>query len=436
MSDIEKNHVSLWFVPIVGLAFASTSLSWSLFNNIIPIFLKETYNLPLKWVGFIMTWDNIIGFFVQPWIGGLSDRTHTRFGRRMPFIIPGMLLGAIFFYVIYLASGIGLYVLLLSIVVFNLSMALYRSPAVSLMPDLIASKDRTIGNGIINLMGGVFAAISLFIGGGLLKAGNTQGAFIFISVGMIVSLIILVIFIREPKIENQVEEKRSVFTILRQEGIKMMKAEDKSLLFMLLAILSWFMAWNAIEAFYSTYVHEVFLPDMNGEQAAGVASKVMFIFPVIFVSITLVGGFLGKWIGRRRTMQIGLTIMTLAIFLGSLVKKESFIGISLSWQTSFTLIFVIAGFGWGLVNINSIVVVWEHSIDNGVGTGFYYAFSSAAAILGPTIAGFLIDVKISFLFPFSIFFLILALIFLFMVKTGEAGERQELIGEAIEEALD
>ena len=432
----DTNTISLKLVPIVGLAFASTSLSWALFNNIVPIFLKETYGIKLALVGFIMTWDNIIAFFIQPWIGSKSDTTKTKYGRRMPFIIPGIILGSIFFFGIYLASSQILFIFLVSIVVFNLSMAIYRSPAVSLMPDLISSKDRTIGNGIVNLMGGIFSGASLFVGGSMLKSGNTAGAFIMVSVGMIVSLLILVAIIKEPVPKDVKKEKgESTLTVLKNEIKRIFQDDDKSLLFMLFAIFSWFVAWNALEAFYSTYVHNVFLPNLDGEVAAGYASDVMFIFPVTFVLVTLIGGFLGKKLGRKNTMKIGLIIMTLSIFLGSLVNENDFLGSSMGWETSFKIIFAFAGIGWGLVNINSIVVVWELSIDNGTGTGMYYAFASAAAIIGPTVAGILMDIQVTLLFPFSITFLIVAILILFLVKTGETGDGV-LIDEAMAEMVD
>ena len=438
MAEKKVKGISLWLVPIVALGFASTQLSWSLFNNVVPLMLQDNYGISLAWVGFIMTWDNILAFFIQPAIGSLSDKTKTRIGKRMPFIVPGIILGSVLFYGIFLASKQALWIFLSTIVLFNLSMALYRSPTVSLLPDVLKSEDRTLGNGIVNLVGGVFSGVSLFVGGGMLAAGNTQGAFLMVSVGMILSLIILFSVIKEKKydLSDVVIEKDNVFTILKREFKRMVRAEDKSMLFMLLAIFFWFVAWNALEAFYSTYVHRTFVPELSGEEASGVASGVMFIFPVVFVVFTLVGGILGKKYGRSRTMKIGLAIMTLAIFLGSLIQANSFLGLTMDWKNAFKIIFAIAGTGWGLVNVNSIVVIWELAVDNGTGTGFYYAFASAAAITGPTVMGLILDININFLFPFSITFLVIAFITLFFVKSGEAGEKDGMLSDALAEITD
>jgi len=434
--------ISLWLVPVVGLAFASTQLSWALFNIAVPIFLKNIYHIPIGWVGFIMTWDNIIGFFVQPYVGSKSDSTRSRIGRRLPYIIPGIILGAIFFYLIQYSRNFPLYVFLSSIVVFNLSMALYRSPAVSLMPDLVAKDQRSIGNGIVNLVGGAFSGASLFIAGSLLDSGNTEGAFAFVSIGMLLSLVILVSIVREPKYEEEedvVQEEELPFVNLRNELSYVFESDDPSYKYILFAILAWFIAWNAIEALYSIYVSEVFLPTIDPEEAAGQAGKVLFIFPIIFVIFTLIGGILGTKIGRLRTMRIGLLFFTAAIIIGAFVQKDSLFGLAIDWQTSYRLIFIIAGAAWGLVNVNSIVVVWHHASDNGTGTGIYYAFASAAAILGPTLAGALMQIQLSFLFFFSITALFFALFFLFRVKTGEASDpsiSKAPLSDAIEEMMD
>lgn len=439
MSEVQ-NHIPMRKVPIVALGFATVAMSWSIFNTSVSVILEDDYGINLLFVGFIMTWDNIIAFFLQPYIGSYSDRTVSRIGRRMPFIIPGVIFGAIFFFLLSISKEMILVYFLINIVIFNLFMALYRSPAVSLLPDLVKSEDRSIGNGIVNLVGGLAAGISLLVAGKLFKDGNTRGAFGFVSVGMLLCLIFLVIFIKEPKYDKEsIEDPKqdSVFTQLKDEFRRIRTSDDSSLKFMLLAILTWFMAWNAIEAFYSVYVRKTFLPDIDSDEAIGQASEVLAVFPVVFVLFTIVGGVFGGRIGRIRTMKIGLFIMLIGLILAYFVKEDSFIGQDMSWKSSFVIIFIIAAIGWGLVNVNSIVVVWEQSPDNGIATGMYYAFASLAAVLGPSFAGLLMEFNIKALFPFSVTFIIISFVMLFKVKTGEAGHYKELsFGKALGEMVD
>ncbi|RMG30996.1 MAG: MFS transporter [Methanobacteriota archaeon] len=440
-----RRSTPLYMVPIIALGFATTALTWTIFNIAIPVYLQDVYQISLGLTGFIMTWDNIIAFFLQPYIGSLSDRTRTRFGRRMPYIIVGVILGAGFFYLIPYAKEFPLYVFLGTIVLFNLAMALYRSPSVSLMPDLVESRHRSMGNGIVNLMGGIFGAFALFVGGGLFKQGRDVAAFGLMSIAMLISLAVLVLAIREPmdfKVDD--EDGATAFDNLKKQLRDMWIAQDKSMLFMLLAIFSWFMAWNAIEAFYSTYVWKVYLvkefPNLSASElssrAIGEAGQILFVFPVVFVIFTVVGGIVGTKIGRIATMRIGLLMFLVIISSALFVQVDSWFGFPIGWRTSFQILFSIAAMGWGLINVNSIVVVWEHANDNGSGTGVYYAFSSLAAILGPTISGFLMDITPEFLFYFSLASLVMALVFLFNVKSGEAGDGKKNLGNAMLELAD
>ena len=81
---------------LLGFGFLGISLIWSVYNSYVPIFLRE-YNLPLWLVGLVMTFDNIAGVTIQPYVGFLSDRTRTRFGRRMPYLMIGAPVAAVFF---------------------------------------------------------------------------------------------------------------------------------------------------------------------------------------------------------------------------------------------------------------------------------------------------------------------------------------------------
>ena len=182
---------------------------------------------------------------------------------------------------------------------------------------------------------------------------------------------------------------------------------DKSPIFMLFAILSWFIAWNAVEAFWTLYGKDVLKVNEADAQST------LFFFAIMLVLGAIPAGLIGQKIGRLLTMRIGLIVFIILILIVSVVRDLSIIG----------LLLAIAGLAWACINVNSIVVVWEHSRDNGGGTGLYYAFSSAAAITGPVTAGALKDwIGPETLFPFSGLMLIVAFIFLFFVKTGEAGE--------------
>lgn len=461
----ESKRFSYLFTAIIGLGFFTTAITWVIYNVYIPTYLKgylrEVWGtLPLETfiIGSIMVIDNIIAVLMQPWIGHVSDRTWKRYGpnkkgRRMPFLVIGIPLAAVFFILIgvfgfdvLFASGsdslfLGFILLLLVIGGFNISMALYRSPVVSLMPDLVGKEFRSRGNGFINLLGGIGALIGLFVFP-MIEKSNTILAYIFVSIVLLICLVILYFTIKEPETLKDVEKKEHVKIIPALKEV--FKQKDKSLLFILFAIFSWFFGYNVIETFFSNYGEDVLLM---------VPADISMIFGVValaFIIFAFPAGLIAKKIGRRTTILIGLglivfflgisTIFSLAN-LPALAVRTTFIGMDLPYLALlYAGCFFFVGVGWAFVNINSIVIVWELSGKDKIGmaTGIYYFFSAAAAITGPVIIGGVLDLlnfgldlaegeQYKFLFLFAvIFFLIAGILIFFVKKTGVEGESGDL----------
>ncbi len=74
---------------LVGLAFLSICLFWEMYDFTTPLVLKNTYHLGDTWAGVVMAMDNVLALFLLPFFGALSDKCHTKIGRRMPFILGG-----------------------------------------------------------------------------------------------------------------------------------------------------------------------------------------------------------------------------------------------------------------------------------------------------------------------------------------------------------
>ena len=80
---------------LVGLAFLSICSFWQMYDSVIPKILTETFHLNETLSGAIMALDNILALFLLPLFGALSDRTSTKIGRRMPFILLGTACAAV-----------------------------------------------------------------------------------------------------------------------------------------------------------------------------------------------------------------------------------------------------------------------------------------------------------------------------------------------------
>ena len=126
-------------------------------------------------------------------------------------------------------------------------------------------------------------------------------------------------------------------------------------------------------------------------------------------------GFLATKIGRRKTILIGITILSICF--------ASVFFITETTSSLMYLIFAMTGVGWATINVNSYPMVVELSKGSNVGkyTGYYYTFSMAAQILTPILSGILMDIwgrKI--LFPYATLFVAAAFITMFFVKHGDA----------------
>ena len=80
---------------LVGLAFLSICTFWQMYDSVMTLILTDTFKLNETFAGAIMAADNVLALFLLPFFGALSDKTSTRIGRRMPFIVGGTAAAAI-----------------------------------------------------------------------------------------------------------------------------------------------------------------------------------------------------------------------------------------------------------------------------------------------------------------------------------------------------
>lgn len=384
---------------LIGLAFFSASMVWPIYNTFVPILL-DRFIQSAFWIGFIMSFDNIFGVVFQPLFGALSDRTNTRYGRRMPYLLVGVPLAALFFSLIPIANS--LFPLMLFIIITVFSMSIYRAPAVALMPDVTPSPLRSKANGIINFMGGAAAAIGYGVGG-ILYEQNQGYPFYLGSIIMVAALIILYLFFKEPEITEAPDRQEEKGPETREEA----RGRLMSLIFILLAIFFWFTGFNAVETFFSLYCSKVLAIE------PGLASRMLFLFTGAFVIFAIPAGFVASRFGRRNTILTGLAGLLLLFIALNFLKDLLIIRILL----------VLGGIFWASVNINSYPMVVEMASSKGIGayTGYYYFFSFSAAIISPILFGWIADQAGSYrpLFVYASIAFLLAFFFMMLVKHGD-----------------
>jgi len=410
---------------LLGFGFLGISIIWPIFNQYIPLFLQAGnpeferqlvaegrsipeitgFGLAPSLALFIMTWDNIINMFVQPWVGAKSDQTWNRFGRRKPWILVGAplaLLGFVFIPVAQSVIAIAVFILIT-----NFGMALFRSPTISWLGDLFKPNDRSKANGVINLMGGVGGLLAYFGGGILFNSIGREAPFIAGAIAMVVALVVVLLFVKEPqKISAENMEKQAGVL----ENLKtIFNNPDKSGFFVLLGILLWFMAFNALETGLSSFA--VFTLGME----AGTASIYAGLVTISFILFSVPAGLLGTRFGRGITIRIGLVGLAVVTLAGYFIIQSAI---------TFAVILVLAGFLWAMVNVNSLPLVYDHGDEKRIGafTGLYYFSSQFAAVLGPTLGGILVDTlgdQYRWLWLFSFVFMTFAFFAMLGVRRGE-----------------
>lgn len=462
----------------IGLAFFIICMFWQVYDNIIAKMLVNSFGLNQFASGAVLALDNVIALFLLPLFGLLSDKSKFKRGRRTPYIFWGVIISSILFigvamfdqaqqkanelakvpHVIEIKeegqvigysvgeeeflgadyehlfdakndaflhyqglarevskdnSGylIG-FVAVLFVVL--LVMAVYRTPAVSLMPDVTPKPLRSKANAIINLLG-TFGGL-LALGFMSFTAKDYQSyvlTFVVLAGLMLTFLTVFMFTVKEPKLVEEFRNKypEEIEEASHEGDEKMPKDVRKSFLLILFSVVFWFMAYNAATSKFSVY--------------SGLVLNTLFTTPLMVASgIAALSyipiGIIASKIGRKKTVLAGIVMLFAAFLIGSFLT-----------ESSKSLIYVtmgLAGMGWATINVNSYPMVVEMSKSGNVGkyTGYYYTASMAGQIITPLLSGALIDgsiipgVNIRGLFPYCVFFCILAFITMSFVKHGDS----------------
>lgn len=469
----EKNgKLHIGHTILTGFAFLSTSIAWAIYDPYITKILNRLLTesawitglsqslneafpvlaefaktqgqdvnaagggitlVPL-FIGIIMTFDNIFGVIFQPTFGKLSDRCRSKLGKRRPFIVFGAPVSAALFALIpWVALSNSLPATMLCIILFVFSMSLWRSPAVALMPALTPPALRSEGNAIINLMGGVGSVIGMVAGTAVgavytlitkvtVTAENEQTTsfpYVFLvgAIVMIIGMLVVRVFVKEPssKLEIAAEMNRAADEKAQKKAEKaakkaqkLSKGERKSLVCMLGGLFFLFCGTNAITTFFALFASEVL------GKSTSEATIMTTLFAVCSAIAAIPAGKMGKKLGRKKTIIIGLVVF-MAVFLLYIITGS----MSLIWVA-----LVFGGFANMLITVNTLPLVLDiGGIDKvGTFTGYYYTATFSAQIASPIVYGIvrMFTGTYESLFIYSPVMFAMAILLILFVKHGEA----------------
>ena len=523
---------------LIGFGFMACMLLWSVYNSYVPVIFRAKLTeltdggskLPAfisvaLLVNAIMTIDNIFGVIFQPYFGKKSDKTFTKWGKRMPYIILCLPICAVFFSLIPVAAtvkaaSLSVALMMTVIIFFNFTMSVWRSPVVSLMPDFTPSPLQSDANAVINIMGGIGQMVGFVVGTiatsivGLLGftamhdalkaktntlgqvlatdangdvvvnyigdklsideetlnnfiasgrdtlyvngqkvaekvvALNEQGepsyvnytpVFVVAAIITMVCLAILVLFYKKNKQNDLSKDVRiesgEAAKKVKIKELPISKAERKSLITMLAAL---FLINNATEAIVPNFTNFA-LDTLNVKPIY--STLMMAVFAVSLAAFGIPAGAMGRKLGRKKTIIIGLVVIVL-MFAVYLTVSQVFASSRLFVWIVLWIALVVGGAAVGCININTLPLVLAIGGREYVGTftGYYYTATFSAAITGPILCGALIGLfgdDYNYMFLFCAIFFAIGLAVITQVKHGESKpEDEEWIKEAVEAAED
>ena len=431
---------------IVGLSFMSITGLWFFFNSVVPPILEGHFGLSGAMTGFIVALNAIFGLMLSPFVGWLSDRTKTRFGRRLPYILGGAVVGGVSLALMPLGfDTLWLFIVILIITVF--AVMAFRTPAVALMPDVTLKPHRTLGNGIINVMGVIGGLTGMIIFmifittrphptepyRNLIVLDNMATlAFVFVGALLIISNAVLFLVIKENRLVKKREELQKDLGLMEEEaggkGEKLPREKLIGMALLLASVFLWFMAYNAVETWYTTYAFNVlhFSPE-----AAGMG----MIFSLAFGFMAFIpASMLAVKIGRKRAVMIGVLIKLTGLIIIYFITPDT--------ASIVYLPMALVGIGWATINASSFVMVVELSKNANLGrfVGIYYVASMSAQSITPILSGLLRDVVyaqtgnfalgIRSVFIYSAVFMALAFITMTFAKYGNTYKLEEKVAMA------
>ena len=445
---------------LVGMAFFLISAFWQAYDAIIPLILTNHFGLPQTASGAVMSIDNVLAVFMLPIFGAISDKVHTKMGKRTPFILVGTLVAVVAFVALtfidnlqlarVIAEGIPaleqgtladdefkklvaekaleltvanplpLVGFIVTLLVMLIAMATFRSPAVALMPDVTVKPLRSKANAIINLTGTAGGILVLVLGMVFATSKNLYmsyfGYVLAVIAIMLIGLVIFLFTVKENKWAAEMEsdtkrlglEASSAEEPSNVAKRKLSKPELTSLLLILASVALWYIGYNSITSKYSVYATNILGFDYNLTLIIAQAAAIVSYIPV---------GIISSKLGRRKTILGGIVILTTAFFAGNFITSDVHPAIMYP-------IFILAGIGWASINVNSFPMVVELARGGDVGkyTGYYYTASMAAQIVAPILSGLLYDLFTMryMFFAFGTLFVALSFVTMFFVKHGDA----------------
>jgi MFS family permease len=366
----------------IALALFAQESLWNFYDNQVPALLREHVSSAAV-VGACMGMDNLLGIFVQPWIGNRSDNTRTRWGRRIPYLAVGMPLAALFFLLLPWATSLTALVAVMFL--YALVANSTRPLAESLVPDFIAPQRRGRANAAVKIATSLTIIVASLISL-LVVDDHPRGAFLIPAAIMLVATAVLLAKVRDsrsPAYRAAVDEDATAGpgesrVPFRRVVRDLVTDTDRRRLLLLLTVFLFGGAWFASRSLITPYGMEVL--GLTRGEAGGLSlpSGVAYLLAAYPAALA------AERFGRLRTIAAGMTVFAVALAAGSVVQTT----------TGTIVVFCVAAAGAACFSINAAVALWNLAPSSrvlGAYTGLYAVTWYLGGFAGPALIGAVVD---------------------------------------------
>ncbi|MFJ9100459.1 MFS transporter [Streptomyces sp. NPDC102405] len=371
---------------LVALAVFAQESTWNFYESQVPPLLREHLGSAAV-VGLLMGMDNLLGIFIQPWIGNRSDRTRTSWGRRMPYLVVGMPIAAVLFVLIPHAAG-SLPLLIVAMFSYALVANSFKPIAEALVPDFIEPERRSRANAAVKIAASVTAIVAALISIFLVDH-HLYVAFAIPSVIMLLSILVLGLTVHDsqsPAYQAAVADSRETHGAergkerrVRDIFVEILKDTDRSRLLIILAILLFGCAWAASRSLMTPYGMEAL------EMSRGAAGGLTLPSGIAFIVAAYPAAILAERYGRLRVMAAGMSVFATAMVLGTVVQTPAGTVVAMC----------VAAAGATCFLVNAVVVLWNLAPSAhvfGTYAGLYTVGWAGGGFIGPALVGGMVDI--------------------------------------------
>lgn len=327
----------LSFTNLISINAYSFGLSF-LWNTLHPIvlpamllsYVPETSKN--TWLGLLTFLGLVLAMLVQPLSGAFSDRSHSRWGRRTPFIALGTILDVCV--LLCIAAANSLVGIFFGYITLQVASNIAQGPMQALIPDIVPERQKGLASGIKNFMD-VFGVVCASVLAGFLLAPDGSGTYriFLVVIGILCITAAVTIFAaRERKKSMGTESPSAGFSV--REVFSFDRKTNRPFSNLLVSRFIFLLGVYGIQTFAQYFIRDVLVVE-NPVEATG---SLMIVIACALVAFVLISGWLSDRTGPERMMNAAMLITATG-------------GLALVFVQQMTMLMVVAAFigaGMGL----------------------------------------------------------------------------------------